>query len=746
MTRHYYILPAVSLLLTVLAALPANSLAAVDAQMPETVRAVDAGAEEEGVRFTADEMQHDGDLDIITARGNVHLNYEERVLRADTIIYNRRQDLVSASGNITLLEPTGEVIFAEFMELTGDIRHGIIRDLRSILSDRSRIAAAGGRLSEGNRTDMRQVVYSPCELCIEDPSRPPLWQLKAIKVVHDKSRQTIEYTDAWLELAGIPILYTPYLSHPDPTVKRRSGFLAPSIGSSNALGARVATPYFLNIASNADATITPIVTTKQGIVLGTEYRHKFVEGELTARGSIAENESDADYETEEGSFGVRGHIAAKGRFDLDDTWRWGFDLNRASDDTYMSRFGFSSDRTISNSGGSLTSQLFAEGFRERNYVYVGTTTFQGLQETDNDDTIPLILPLVEYNHESKPGRLGGKTNLDVNILSLTRNEGTDTHRVSMRGGWQLPYIAPKGDIYTLSASLNADFYQVNSLSRGEMKDDYSGIAYRLMPQVSLDWRYPFVRQEGSVYQMFEPIAAVVLSPYGGNPDKIPNEDSLNFEFDDTNLFSTNRFSGIDKVEGGPRVNYGFKWGVFGEQGGSTSLLVGQSYRYKVDDTFAAGSGLDDNFSDIVGRVHVSPKKNLDVYYRTRLSKDNLEARRNEINMSAGPPSLNVTTRYIYFDRQEDSEFAGREEINGTLSSQLSRYWHGSLSGTRDMDADELRSMRLGLTYEDECFLLSTNLSRTTFEDRDLQPEDSIMFRIVFKTLGEVAPSTSLSTQ
>ena len=108
--------------------------------------------------------------------------------------------------------------------------------------------------------------------------------------------------------------------------------------------------------------------------------------------------------------------------------------------------------------------------------------------------------------------------------------------------------------------------------------------------------------------------------------------------------------------------------------------------------------------------------------------------------------MNVTTRYIYFDRQEDSEFAGREEINGTLSSQLSRYWHGSLSGTRDMDADELRSMRLGLTYEDECFLLSTNLSRTTFEDRDLQPEDSIMFRIVFKTLGEVAPSTSLSTQ
>lgn len=732
MLRKFIITAAVCLGLGFVATLPAPAMAA------------SAPDDEDGVRFSADEMQYDSELDIITARGNVQLNYEDRILRADAIIYNRRQDLVTSTGNVTLLETTGDVLFAEFMELTGDMRTGIIKDLRAILSDKSRIAAAGGRRTKGNRLDMRQVVYSPCELCIEDPSRPPLWQLKAVKVVHDKNRQTIEYTDAWLEVAGIPVLYTPYLSHPDPTVKRRSGFLAPSFGSSGKLGFNITTPYFLNIAANADATVTPIFSSNEGIVLGGEYRHRFIEGEFVARGSIANNESDSDrtYDTETGKLGIRGHIAAKGRFDYDDTWRWGFDLNRSTDDTYMSSFGFSSDNTMPNSSGSLTSQLFAEGFRKRNYLKVGTTSFQGLQQTDNDDAIPLILPLVDYSHESEPGRFGGRTNLDVNMLSLTRSSGTDTHRISMRGGWQLPYIAPKGDVYTLSTSLTGDFYQVNSLVRGTGKSNYSGVAYRVVPQVALDWRYPFVRQEGTVYQMFEPIASVALSPYGGNPDKIPNEDSINFEFDDTNLFSANRFPGIDKVEGGPRVNYGFKWGVFGQNGGFTSLLVGQSYRHKVDDTFGTGSGLEDNFSDIVGRVHASPNKNLDIYYRTRLNKDNLEARRNEIALSAGPPALNLNARYVYFDRQEGSEFLGREELNTNLSSQLNRHWRGNLSGTMDMDDNEFRTMRMGLTYEDECFLLTTNLTRTTFEDRDLRPNDTITFRIMFKTLGEISPSTS----
>ncbi len=724
------------LLVGLLAISPCASLAAVSEGSINKTEADDTSTE---IRFAADEMRHDRELDIVTARGNVQAQQLDRILKADVIVYNRKQNFVTASGNVTLLEPTGEVLFAEFMELSGDLREGVIADLRAILKDGSLIAASGGKRTGANILDMRNAVYSPCKLCEDDPSRPPLWQVKAVKVVHDKKRQTIEYTDAWLEVAGVPVMYTPYLSHPDPTVKRKSGFLTPSFGSSSVTGSFLTTPYFYNIAPNADATLTPSFTADESVILAGEYRHNFQEGDFKARASLKQNTPDSEqtHSTEDGVANIRGHISAEGRFDYDETWRWGFDINRQSDDAYMSRFGYASDNTLPEISNALASQGFVEGFHGRNYVSAKGISFQNTLTNPDDSQTPLILPLVDYNHVGEPGRFGGYSDLDVNMLALSRSEGTDTRRLSMRGGWTLPHIAPAGDVYTLSAKMMGDFYHTgNPEIVGQ--DKTSGFAYRLTPQIALDWRYPFSRDEGSVYQTFEPIAAVVLSPYGGNSPDIPNEDSQNIEFDDTNLFSDNRFSGLDRVEGGPRINYGFKWGVFGEGGGSTSLLLGQSYRYKTDDTFAVGSGLEDNFSDIVGRIHVSPGPMLDVFYRIRLNKSNLEAHRNEIDLSTGTPALRLSTRYSYFDRQEGSEFPGREEVSGSLSSQINKNWRSSFSATRDLIDNDFRSMRLALTYEDECFLLSTNLNRTLFENQELHPENSIVFRVLFKTLGEVS--------
>ena len=110
-----------------------------------------------------------------------------------------------------------------------------------------------------------------------------------------------------------------------------------------------------------------------------------------------------------------------------------------------------------------------------------------------------------------------------------------------------------------------------------------------------------------------------------------------------------------------------------------------------------------------------------------------------MDISTGTPSLNLNVRYAYFDRQEDSEFAGREEISGLLSSQITDTWRSSLKTTRDMTEGDFRSMNLSLTYEDECFLFSSIINRTFFQNQDLQPENSMTFRFLFKTLGEVSP-------
>ena len=699
-----------------------------------------AAAQEEDtpILLKAEKVSYDRDNEIVTASGNVEISRDDRVLLADKIIYDQRKDSITASGNISLIEPNGDVIFASTMELSGDLKDAVAEGLSMLLKDGSRLASSGGRRSDANIIELRNAVYSPCDLCRDDPTNPPLWQVKAVKVVHDRENQTLEYTDAWLELWGVPIAYTPYFSHPDPTVKRRSGFLTPSIGGSSDLGLVTRTPYFFDIAPDRDATITPIYTAESGPALAGEYRHRLMDGELEVRASIANNDSGG-FGTEKGEYGIRGHLAARGRFDLDDTWRTGFDVNRASDDTYMRRYGFSSDNTLIDSNNSLTTRLFTEGFRGRNYFAVNAYAFQGLDEGDDAGNTPFVLPMIDFNHVGEPDRYGGRTSLDVNFLALTRTGGSDTRRLSLKGGWQVPFLGPGGGAYTLSTSLRGDAYHVDSLVRSGQDTPFSGFAGRIRPEASLEWRQPLVRRESSsVYQLIEPSASLIVSPYGGNSDKIPNEDSRDVEFDENNLLKANRFAGLDRIEGGPRFNYGLKWGVFGAKGGNSTVFLGQSYRLRSDSTFAKGSGLEDNFSDIVGKVNISPSNSLNLLYRTRLNKENLEARRNEVSLTVGRPALSFQGTYAFFDRQEGSEFGGREELSLSFKSQLTRNWRGTLSSLTDLDNDGgLRSVRMNLTYENECFQFSSDISRTFFEDRDLKPTDAIFFRVLFKTLGEV---------
>jgi LPS-assembly protein len=227
------------------------------------------------------------------------------------------------------------------------------------------------------------------------------------------------------------------------------------------------------------------------------------------------------------------------------------------------------------------------------------------------------------------------------------------------------------------------------------------------------------------------------SPYGGNSNKAPNEDSIEMEFDDTNLFRLNRFSGIDRVEGGPRLVYGLKWGSFKKTGGKSNVFIGQSFRPKTDDTYATGSGLENKFSDIVTRMEISPGPHLNATYRSRIDADDFSPKRNEIGLSAGIAAFRVSGSYVYMESQTDSEFNSREELNLTATSQIDRYWRSGFNATNDMDAREFRRAGMYLTYEDECVVFTTKVNRSFFSDRDLKPTDSITFSLILKTIGEI---------
>ncbi|HEV7372043.1 LPS-assembly protein LptD, partial [Arenibaculum sp.] len=247
------------------------------------------------VLLNADELVYDETLGVVTATGNVELAQGLRVVLADRVTYNERTNVVTATGNVSLLEPSGDVVFAEYAELTDDLAQGFVDQVRVLMTDNSRLAATEGeRTDDGRFMRLNRAVYSPCNLCPEDPSAPPLWQVRARRVVHDRENQEMVYRDAVLDMFGIPVFYTPYLSHPDPTVEQKSGFLAPSFGLGGNIGAFATVPYYWAIGQDQDATITPTYSSEDGLHLLGEYRKRFESGAVTLEASIVQTDRRED--------------------------------------------------------------------------------------------------------------------------------------------------------------------------------------------------------------------------------------------------------------------------------------------------------------------------------------------------------------------------------------------------------------------------------------------------------------------
>ena len=686
-------------------------------------------------------MRNEQKIGLVVATGNVEFTQSGRTLLADSVTYNQRTDTMTASGNISLVEPTGEVIFADHIELTGSMRDGVIENMRVRMSDDSRMAAAGGRRIGGTRTEFRKAVYSPCKLCEKDPTRAPIWQVKATKVVHDQKMQDVTYRHAFIEFYGVPVMYTPYLSHPGPTVERRTGFLVPSYGSDSELGRLVSTPYYFDIAPNMDATFTPIVTTNEGVVGSGEFRHRQSKTGYVLGGSITHASREDDK-----SNGLRGHLKGELRHEFDPTWRGGADLHLASDETYLRRYNFEAPDTLEN-------RIYAEGFRGRHYASANAYHFQGQRSNDNESETPIVFPKLDYNYVGEPGSYGGIWKLDANALIISRTGGTDSRRLSAKTKWELPYISRLGEVYRLFGSLQTDAYWVNDVQESDaLGNTISGFSGRVFPQAGLEWKLSWARRDGRFTQIVEPIFSIIAAPSSQNPDRIPNDDSLSFEFDDTNLFSENRFGGIDRVEGGSRISYGLNSGIFGLDNGFSSFFIGQSYRFRRDKDFGTDTGLDDHFSDIVGRVEISPTQYVNALSRFRLDKDDLTPKRNEVEATVGVPKFQLKVNYLSIDQQNltdildpEDEFRDREEITVGFSSQVTKRWRFGADTRRDLTSSG-GSLRHGafLSYEDECFQFQVDYARTYTRDRDVKPSDTILFRVVFNTLGEVGTSTGLN--
>jgi LPS-assembly protein len=724
-------------LLAVLVMLPVGAWAQVG-NLAATGSAPSAN-KNEPVTFTADQVEYDREHSLVTARGHVEAWQSGRVVRADEMTFNRETGVVAAIGNVTMLEPDGQVLFAQYAELSRDMSEGILKTVRAQLQNNGKLAANGMRRTGGLLNELSRVVYSACDLCKDDPTRPPLWEIEAASGVQDTEHKTIEYRDAVLRVGGVPVAWAPFFWHPDPSVPRQSGLLPPLLGNSSTVGAFYGQPYYWVIDGQSDATITPLLTSRVGAVIDTQYRRRFNDGTLFVNLS-------AGYEHRS----VQGSIAARGQFAIDDTWRWGFDINRASSSQFVLDqhilLGLTGDSNV------LPSNIYLEGFGEGSYSRFDVKAYQGLVTQIATAKLPLVLPRYVYSYVGRPDSLGGRLSVDTGMFNVVRTDGTNTRRANLTVNWERPFQGSFGDMWKVTLHGDSAAYDASQFDlQPNFALRHNIDTAQAQAGVAVDLSWPWMRDSGAWgTQLIEPRLQLVVQPRTGDSQlaKIPNEDSLSFEFSDANLFGFNRFEGIDRLEGGTRLNAALH-GAWYLGGTLLDGLVGQSYQTARDNLFPASSGLHDTVSDIVARATFSPTRWLDLTYRTRLDKTSFNTRMADATMTVGTDKLRLSGGYLYttfdpfffYDTPQpvpanSSFFTPRNEATAMVSSRWGHY-RFSASARRNLATNQMIYYGATAAYEDECFILDLRFTRRYTSLLNDHGSTALLFFFTFKTVGQV---------
>lgn len=710
------------------ALIPFVAAGAAPASAPQT-------PEEKMLLRHADSGTFDTQNNIVSLEGHVEVDYKGRILIADKVSYDIDADVLTADGHISLMSSNGDVAFANHVTLNDQMRDGVLKAFGAFLGQNGRLAAvSASRSDEGRITEARKAVYSNCKICREDGLRTPLWQVRAVRIVHDRDKKRITFDDATLEFFNQPVLYTPYLSLPDPSVRYASGLLTPAVGNSSSIGYFARLPYYFAIDETRDATLEPLFSTSGGMVLLGEYRQRWENSGLWLQGSAAENPNGGVSQNQQQFYS---HLFGGGSFALTDGWKtgegWqaGFDTQISSKDTYLARYDISeADR--------LTSDLFLVGEHGRSRFAVTGYFFQSLRLNDDNRTIPVVLPLIEYDYIPTEKWAGGQFSLNVNTLALSRDSGTNNQRLSADTRWRRPFIDDLGQLWTVQLDARGDVYHTDSsaLVPGESK-----FILRGMPTAALDWRWPFIaRGNGARSLIIEPIAQMIAAPYGGNPKSINNEDSLDLQIDDNNIFSFDQVPGNDLVESGPRANFGFRLeNRFA--GGYVEALLGQTLRLKSDPIFSEDTGEKGTSSDLVGRFSIRFAPYIDLTQRISYDEDTGKVRRDEVYLTGNYGRSSIQLNYVQLAKTAD--VPAREEINTQADVNFYENLQAFAAFRRDLISNQTLSSEFGLGYIDECFGISLAYRRKYTTDRDLKPSTAILVHFNLRTTDEQPKPFSL---
>ena len=657
--------------------------------------------------------------DTVVAEGNVEALRDGARLRAGRIVYDRSTGQLDIAGPITLTERTGRVVVvADSAALDDELRNGLIRGARVILDQQVQLAAGQVNRVNARYSQLYKATLSSCQVC--NDGRPPLWQIRARRVVHDQDEQQLYFEDARFEVFGLPIAWVPRLRIPDPSLDRATGFLAPSLRQNSRVGYGVRVPYFIRLGDHRDLTLTPLLSNRSR-TLEFRYRQAFRTGDVHVSGAI----SDDDLRPGD----LRAYLEGGGRFDLPRDFVLTFDVELTSDDAYPTEYDYSEkDR--------LDSEISVYRVKRDSFFRTALTHYKTLRVDEVDANIPSVIGDITYERRFFPGLAGGELRLGAEAHGHYRRsdsgvdgpdidrivDGRDVTRLTADAAW-LRSWTPLGGLRT-TAELGVAFDSFRTAQDLTLPASATGVA----PRAGLTLRYPLRRvASGGAVHIVEPVAQLAWT--GGSQLAVANDESTRVEFDEGNLLDLSRFAGPDRRERGMRAAVGVNWSRFSPRGWSHRLTLGQVVRQDADPDFHLSSGLSGRSSDLLIAGQIRAPEGLALtgraIVRNRSDLTKAEARASWLN-----PRLALGASYLWLDddpQESRTRRISEWNIDGTL--KLSRNWLGSANWRYDLVADSTAEAGFGVTYINECIEVDFSASRRFTSSTIVSPSTEFGFTV-----------------
>jgi LPS-assembly protein len=672
--------------------------------------------------LVADSLVLDGDGRLI-ATGAVEAFYDGITLSAARIVYDRATDRLEIEGPVRLTDTDGRVtLLADAATLDPGLQNGLLTGARAVLDNQLQIAAVAAERIDGRYTVLDRVALSSCQVC--DDGRPPLWQIRAQRVVHDQEARQIYVDAAQLRVLDLPVAYIPRLRLPDPTLARARGFLVPTLRSSSLLGLGVKLPYFVPIGPHQDITLTPYLSA-QTRTLEYRYRRALRTGRIEVEGAVGTDTLGRD--------GARGYVFATGAFGLPRDFRLSFDLKAVSDAAYLNDYGISSTDRIDST--LALSRTRRDTLIDARAVYV-----ESLRDSTDNDTQPSGILDIRTERRLFPARIGGELRLAAEAHGHRRAsqndtdgpdadsdaDGRDVTRLSAEARWQNRWTLPVG----LRAGLTTHLWADRIVTRQDAAAE--PLVSRLTPGAAAELRWPLARTgPGGGRTLLEPV--VQLGWIGGTRPGNANDESSRVEFDEASLLDTSRFPSGDRRDHGTTLAAGLRWAHQAPQGWQAALTLGQVWRETPDADYTQSSGLSGTESDLLVAGRFANENGLSILARGLFGTDG-DFNKAEARADWTTRRLDLGASYVLL-LSDPAETRDRTQSEWSLDAgyRINSRWATATDWRYDLADRRLDRVGLGLQYRNECVEVALSATRRLASSTNLDP--STDFSLTVALLG-----------